>query len=108
DDQGEVPVFTDGDTNGDSLLDPDEVWTYEAEGTATTGQYTNLATVTGTDPAGGTVTDEDPSNYNGVTEGLPVTGIDSDVLGIIALLLLAAGALLIVLTRSRKRNQDTA
>ncbi len=108
DDQGEVPVFIDGDTNADSVLDPDEVWTYEATATATTGQYTNLATVTGTDPAGGTVTAGDPSNYNGVTEGLPNTGIDSDVMAIVALLLLAAGAVLVVLTRSRKRKPEAS
>jgi hypothetical protein len=108
DDQGEVPVFIDGDTNGNTLLDPNEVWTLEANGIATEGQYTNLATVTGLDLAGGTVTDEDPSNYNGVTDGLPVTGVEAGVLGIIALLLLGAGAVLIGLTRSRNRKQDTA
>jgi hypothetical protein len=108
DDQGEVPVFIGGDTNDDDLLDPDEVWTYEATGTAVAGQYTNLATVTGTDLADGTVTDTDPSNYKGVTTGLPVTGIETGVMALIALLLLGAGAVLVVLTRSKKRKHATA
>ena len=43
----------------------------------------------------GTVTDEDPSHYNGVTDGLPVTGVEASVLGIVALLLLGMGAVLI-------------
>jgi hypothetical protein len=105
DDQGEVPVFKGGDTNGDGLLDPDEVWTFEASGTAAEGQYTNVATATGTDPDGGTVTDEDPSNYKGVTDGLPVTGIETGTLALVALLLLGAGAALIGLTRSRTKKR---
>ena len=107
DDRGEVAVFIDGDANGDGLLDPDEIWTFEAKGIATEGQYMNLATVTGTDPAGGVVTDEDPSHYNGVTGGLPVTGIETAALGLIGLLLLGAGAVLIGLTRSKKRKQGS-
>jgi hypothetical protein len=108
DDQGEVPVFKGGDTNGDGLLDPDEVWTFEASGTAAEGQYTNVATATGTDPDGGTVTDQDPSNYKGVTDGLPVTGIETGTLALVALLLLAAGAALIGLTRSRSKKRESA
>ncbi|MCL1587681.1 MAG: hypothetical protein M3092_04620 [Actinomycetia bacterium] len=107
DDRGELPVFIGGDTNGDTLLDPDEIWTYEAKGTAVAGQYTNVATATGSDLAGGTVTDEDPSNYNGVSHGLPVTGIETAALGLIGLLLLGAGAVLIGLTRSKKRKQGS-
>ncbi|WP_319507958.1 hypothetical protein [uncultured Methanolobus sp.] len=48
--------------NGDDILDIDEVWTYEATGTAECGQYANLADVVGyyiSIP----VTDEDPSHY---------------------------------------------
>jgi uncharacterized repeat protein (TIGR01451 family) len=107
DDQGEVPVFVGGDTNNDGLLDPDEIWTYEAKGTAVESQYTNLATVTGSGPGGGILTDEDPSNYKGVTGGLPVTGIETAALGLFGLLLLGAGALLIGLTRSKKRKQGS-
>ena len=108
DDRGEVPVFTGGDTNDDGLLDPDEVWVFEAKGTATESQYANLATVTGTNPAGGVVTDEDPSHYNGVTDGLPVTGIETGTLALVALLLLGAGVVLIGLTRSKKRKQRSS
>ena len=48
--------------NGDDILDIDEVWTYEANGTAECGQYANLADVVGyygVIP----VTDEDASHY---------------------------------------------
>ena len=48
--------------NGDAILDIDEVWTYEATGTAECGQYVNVADVVGyygVIP----VTDEDPSHY---------------------------------------------
>ena len=64
-----------GDTNGDDLLDPSETWTFEIDGVATSGQYTNIGDVTGTAPAttnpdgsttpGADVTDDDPSNYLG-------------------------------------------
>ncbi|WP_342305354.1 hypothetical protein [Methanolobus sp. ZRKC5] len=48
--------------NDDDILDVDEVWTYEATGTAVCGQYANVADVVGyygVIP----VTDEDPSHY---------------------------------------------
>ncbi len=58
------------------------------------------------DPGGGTVTDEDPSNYNGVTSGLPVTGIETGALGLTALLLLGAGVFLVQFARSRGRKHE--
>jgi hypothetical protein len=58
-------VYQGGDTDGDGKLDPGEVWTYQATGTAVAGQYANLGTATGT--WGNTqVSDEDPSHYVGV------------------------------------------
>ncbi len=71
DDQGLSPVFEDGDTNGDGLLDPGETWTYSAAGTAESGQYANVATVDGlaTDEGETPVTDSDPSHYIGVDVG---------------------------------------
>jgi len=53
-------TFTGGDTNGDGILAPDlgETWTYTCS-KAITKLTTNLATVTGTDPAGGKPTDTD-------------------------------------------------
>jgi len=73
DDQGVVPVYQGGDTDGDGLLDVGEVWTYQAAGVAAAGQYANVSTVTGnpvqedgTDiPGLDDVTDSDPSHYYG-------------------------------------------
>ncbi|GAB5375955.1 MAG: hypothetical protein AcusKO_24170 [Acuticoccus sp.] len=77
DDQGEVPLYVSGDANGNDLLDPGEVWLYEATGTAEPGQYRNIGTVTATptyadgtpvapSAGGGTVTSSDPSAYFGL------------------------------------------
>jgi hypothetical protein len=60
------PVFIGGDTNpANGSLDPAEIWTYQATGIATAGQYENIATVTGTPPVGGDVSDNDHSHYFG-------------------------------------------
>jgi len=42
--------------------------TCTATGFATAGQYSNVGTVTGTEPEGPTVTDRDPSHYFGMVE----------------------------------------
>ena len=47
------------------VLEVGETWTYEATGTASCGQYANLATVTADQPAGDSVSDADPSHYFG-------------------------------------------
>jgi hypothetical protein len=48
DDQpGVTPVYQGGDTDNDGELDTDETWTYQANGTATAGQYENVGTATG-------------------------------------------------------------
>ncbi len=65
DDQGVTPVYLSGDTNGDDLLDPTEVWMYEATGVSELGQYANIGSVTGVDVTGATVTASDPSHYLG-------------------------------------------
>ena len=44
------PTFTGGDTNGNSLLDLTETWTYTATRTVVAGQYTNIATASGKPP----------------------------------------------------------
>ncbi|NNF63452.1 MAG: hypothetical protein HKN07_04260 [Acidimicrobiia bacterium] len=51
DDQGIVPIFSGGD-DGDGILQPGEVWTYEATGTAEHLGTTGFTTVDGCDPAG--------------------------------------------------------
>jgi len=69
---GVVPTYVDGDTNGDNLLDTNEVWRYEATGTAIVGQYNNVGSVTADDPFGDPVTGDDPSHYLGGKPGMAV------------------------------------
>jgi uncharacterized repeat protein (TIGR01451 family) len=60
------PMFTGGDTNGNGLLDPGEVWTYaETQPTVPNLQniYNNTVTVTARAPDGTTLTASDVSFY---------------------------------------------
>ena len=59
---GVTPVYLSGD-DGDGVLNPGEIWTYQASGIAQAGQYANVGTVTGTPPVGSNVSDSDPSHY---------------------------------------------
>ena len=59
------PIRFAGDTDGDGVLDPGEVWLYRATGTVRAGQYTNVATVTGFG-AGEQLVDTDPANHFGI------------------------------------------
>ncbi len=91
DDAGTTAVATDdvnftvadlisGDTDGDGNLDPTEVWIFEQTGSATSGQYVNLADVSGRAPdtvnPDGSITsgvveiDDDPSNHFGIEPAL--------------------------------------
>jgi uncharacterized repeat protein (TIGR01451 family) len=63
DDKVGNPQFVGGDVDGDGELEPGEVWTYRASGTAAAGQYANTATVTGLDVLENEVSDRDPSHY---------------------------------------------
>ena len=80
DDKGVTPVYQSGDTDGDSLLDVTETWTYTASTTATAGQYENTGTVTGnpvdeqgTDIPGLTdQTDSDIDHHFGATAGVNI------------------------------------
>ena len=71
DDQGVVPVFQNGDTNNDGVLDPGETWRYAASGAALAGQYMNTGSVVATsladDGARESVQASDPSHYFGGT-----------------------------------------
>jgi hypothetical protein len=53
--------------NGDNFLDPFEMWTFKANGTAIAGQYNNLGTVTANsvNPLDPSPTATDPSSYFG-------------------------------------------
>ena len=74
DDQDVTVTYVSGDTDGDTLLDPAESWTYTATGTAVAGQYTNTGTATGTPPGGlPDVSDTDDSHYFGADAGVEIT-----------------------------------
>jgi hypothetical protein len=73
------PTFVNGDTNNNGLLDPGETWLYTATGTARVGQYGNLATVTGIDPIGQTLRDDDPSHYFGVRSVIDIEKLTNNV-----------------------------
>ena len=61
DDKGLDLTFLGGDTNENAELDPDELWTYEADlGPATPGRFDNLGTVNGVDILENKLTDDDP------------------------------------------------
>jgi uncharacterized repeat protein (TIGR01451 family) len=72
---GVIPQYVSGDSNVDTILDPGEIWIFQATGTVLQGQYTNIGTATG-DPVyndGATPvpgvqspTATDPSNYVGL------------------------------------------
>jgi hypothetical protein len=59
---GVTPAYLSGD-DGDGVLNPGEIWTYQASGIAQAGQYVNVGNVTGTPPVGPGVSDSDPSHY---------------------------------------------
>ena len=78
-----TPTFLGGDTNNNGLLEPGETWSYRATGVAIVGQYANLATASGRDPLGQTLTATDPSHYFGVRSEIRVekatNGQDADL-----------------------------
>ncbi|MGB9356948.1 MAG: SdrD B-like domain-containing protein, partial [Acidimicrobiia bacterium] len=62
---GVNPGYFSGD-DGNGVLDPGEMWIYEATGFATAGQYVNVGTVEALDPTDESLTAADPSHYFGV------------------------------------------
>jgi uncharacterized repeat protein (TIGR01451 family) len=81
DDQGVVVSYVGGDADNDGILDIDEVWTYEGQGQAITGDYQNIGTVTGsyTDSLGKTTipTASDISSYFGAAPSLVLDKVAS-------------------------------
>ncbi|HTM54546.1 MAG TPA: VCBS repeat-containing protein, partial [Pirellulales bacterium] len=75
---GVTPVFQSGDTNNNSKLDLGETWVYTANGTAITGNYSNLGTVSGTDTTGASVQASDSSSYFGVDPEIAVNKVTVD------------------------------
>ncbi|QFU74584.1 VWA domain-containing protein [Halioglobus maricola] len=82
DNQGEIPVYVEGDTNNNNQLDLDERWLFEAQGTAGASLYSNIGTARGTDSLGAVVTETDPSHYfgyeNAITVEKSTNGEDAD------------------------------
>ena len=60
-----IATFVGGDANANGLLDTSETWTFSASRIATAGQYTNVATATGTAAPATQVTSTDPDNHFG-------------------------------------------
>jgi hypothetical protein len=85
-----IPTLVGGDTDNDGLLDLNEMWTYQATGTAQAGQYAAIATAIGTPadanndpiPNANPVTDTDPSHHFGYRGQLDIqkstNGQDAD------------------------------
>jgi uncharacterized repeat protein (TIGR01451 family) len=72
-----APAYVSGDADTDSVLDPGEVWTYQASGTATDGQFRNDASAAGTwlDSTGTPrrqTFDTDSSHYYGVRSTIDI------------------------------------
>jgi uncharacterized repeat protein (TIGR01451 family) len=64
--------------NNDNILDPGEVWVYEAIGTAQLGQYVNTGVVTAVDSNENAVEDSDDSHYLGTAIDLEKSTNDQD------------------------------
>lgn len=71
--------------DSDSVLEPGEIWEYQAIGTAQAGQYENSGTVVATAAGGQQVTDVDLSHYIGASPAINlikyVEGLDADTTG---------------------------
>lgn len=65
-----------GDTNADGVLDLTESWQFSCVATLTV-DTTNIATVTGTDPLGGTVTAQDDAFVDVRTSGINIVKVAS-------------------------------
>jgi len=96
--------FNDGDLNMDNKLDLIETWLYQAMGTATLGQYTNMGTATGYSD-GFPVSATDPSSYR-TSQEVGGTAFPVDKLKLLApwaLLLGCAGIVTLFMLRRRRQ-----
>jgi uncharacterized repeat protein (TIGR01451 family) len=109
DSKGVKPVFVSGDANSNTDLDPGEVWTFRATGTAIAGQYTNVATVNGLDALEDPVSATAQASYLGTgavgpASTLPAVGTPADTLTLYALVVVAGGVALIVVASRRRAH----
>jgi large repetitive protein len=104
---GVTPLYVSGG-DGNAILSPGEVWTYQAGGVAVAGQYANVGTVVGYYGAV-QVTDSDPSHYYNRPqvvgwETYPVNKVHVLLPWIALLAAIIVGASLLVLRRRRAQN----
>lgn len=67
-----APTFDGGDTNTDSILTPDETWTYSCSKSGVVADFTNTVTVGGDGPLGA-VSDTDSADVTVVNPSLSLT-----------------------------------
>ncbi len=68
---GPITNLISGD-NGNLILEPGEVWIYQAMGTAIQGTYSNEAMVTGSAAGTASATDTDTSHYRGAVAAIDI------------------------------------
>lgn len=71
---GVNPVYVSGDLNDNDILETNEIWIFEASGTAVAGAYSN----TGTADSSETSSVQDNSNYFGTQAGIDIDKITID------------------------------
>ena len=71
DDQGLTVTFISGDTNGNSKLDPGEIWSYTATANPTM-DIVNTGSASGIDSKGGTVSDDDTAGVNVINPAIAI------------------------------------
>ena len=69
---GSISTIVSQSQNNDNILQPGEVWEYQATGNAQAGSYANKATVTGAAQAGQQVMDMDTSHYVGAVSSIDI------------------------------------
>ena len=77
DDLEGLATYVSGD-DGDNILEPSESWVYELTGTASSGQYDNIGSVSASPPVGSDVTDSDASSYFGSSPGVTIDKVTDD------------------------------
>jgi uncharacterized repeat protein (TIGR01451 family) len=89
-------TFVGGDANANGQLESTETWTFTASRLATAGQYTNIATASGTPAVGPVATDTDVDNHFGQATSSVATSIptlDPSMLLLLAAIMFGIGVM---------------